>query len=237
MTPATHIVTGALFGTRFRNLGVALAAAFALHFALDAIYHFEAFYELSVPGRWTYAQTMLVLSVGVGLLAAPVLIWLWRRDRRVWFFACYALIACSLAFEPRWYARLALGGLISVFWMAISNSETRRWILCGFASYLPDCLKQPLPALGELHDAVHYRANLELGDWVSLLGQGRWKIHVNQRVFDPYYRTGYTLEIMLEAAILFGCLYWLTTRNRARVAVAAVGPPQAAREETSVIGN
>lgn len=236
MTPATHVVTGAIAGSRFRNLGAALAAAFALHFALDAIYHFEAFYELSVPGGWTYEYAMLALFGSLAALGVPVMIWLWRRDRQVWSFACYAILMCAVAFEPHWRWKLALSALLTTFWLAICRSaEIRRWVLCGFVSYLPDALKQPLPRFGELHDAVHYRADRELGDWVSLLGQGRWKIDLNARIFDPYYRTGYAIEILIEAAILFGCLYWLVRRVSAPAVTLPDNQGEAVEEE-SLIG-
>lgn len=213
MTPATHAAVAAVVATRFRNLALAVVLAFGLHFALDAVYHFEAFYELSVAGGWSYERAMVALFGGLSLLVAPVLVWLWRRNRQVWWLACYALLLCLVAFEPLPLWRLAWAALLSLLWWLLSPSMlARRWVLCSFAAYLPDCLKRISPALAWLHDAIHYNSDLELGDWVSLLARGRWKIDPNVRIFDPYYQIGYALEILLEAAILFGCLYWLVRR-------------------------
>ncbi|HYM10123.1 MAG TPA: hypothetical protein VEU62_05310 [Bryobacterales bacterium] len=213
MTPATHAAVAALVATRFRNLALAVVLAFGLHFVLDAVYHFEAFYELSVAGAWSYERAMVALFGGLGLLAAPVFVWLWRKNRQVWWFACYAFLLCLVAFEPLPAWRLGWATLLSLLWWLLSpNALGRRWVLCSFVAYLPDCLKKIIPAMGWLHDATHYNSELELGDWVSLLARGRWKINPNARIFDLYYQIGYSLEILLEAAILFGCLYWLVRR-------------------------
>jgi hypothetical protein len=213
MTPATHAVVGAVAATRVRNFGLALAASFALHFVLDAIYHFEAFYELSVPGRWTYQQTMAVLFAALTVPGLAAMVWIWRRNRQVWLFSCYALVMCGVAFEQRWEWKLAWATLLTAIWLPlVSTPLARRWVLCGFVGYLPDCLKFPFPALHSLHVAAHYRAAHNLGDWLSLLGRGRWEIPFNSRALDPYYQIGYGLTMLLEAAILCGCLYWLVRR-------------------------
>ncbi|HZS51417.1 MAG TPA: hypothetical protein VFA54_11180 [Bryobacterales bacterium] len=235
MTPATHVVAGAAAAARFRNAGAALAAAFLLHFFLDAVYHFEAFYELSVPAQWSYSYTMFMLFGGLLLLGAPVFVHLARHDPAVSSFGCYALLMCALAFEPKWDWKLFWGAMLSAFWLLITRApEPRKWILCGFVSYLPDCLKKPIPLLARLHDAAHYRSDLDLGDWVSLLGRGRWRIPVNDRIFDPYYQAGYVLEILLEAVILFGCLYWLS-RGRAAATDHPAGRQSDAIAEGSLI--
>lgn len=213
MTPATHAAVAAVVASRFRSLGIALAASFALHFVLDAIYHFEAFYQLSVPGKWSYEYTMLALFGALAVLGAPAMMWMWRRSRLVFSFGCYAFLMCALPFEPHRVWRLVWAALLSGIWLVLSpTAQVRRWVICAFAAYLPDCLRTLSPLLGRLHQASHYRAEVELGDWVSLLGAGRWKIDVNARIFDPWYQIGYGLEILLEAAILFGSLYWVARK-------------------------
>ncbi len=213
MTPATHAAFGAVASSRCRNLGLALAVSFASHFLLDAVYHFEAFYALSVLGRWPLEQTMLGLFAGLAVLAVPVVLWLLRRHRPVGIFACYGLAMSLLAFAPGRWTRLGWGVLITVLWYAsVRVPPIRRWVLCGFFAYLPDIAKPWIPPLDWLHDWFHYEPELDLGDWVSLLVSGRWRIYINYRIFDPYYRIGYVLEVLLEGAILFGCLYWLARR-------------------------
>ena len=154
MTPTTHAVAAAVIGGRFRSLALALALSFGMHFVLDAIYHFEAVYPVSVPGRWSYERTMMTLYAAFLLAGAPVLVWIWRRNRRVWLFACYALFLCILAFEPLPLWRLLWAALLALIWCLVMPTDTgRRWGVCAFAAYLPDCLKRLSPAFARLHDA------------------------------------------------------------------------------------
>ena len=210
MTPATHVVLGGVVATRVRNLGIALAASFALHFVVDAIYHFEAFYPASVPGKWSYEQTMFLLFAGLAVLGIPLMLWIWRKSRQTWLFGCYAFLMCALVFDPAVEWRLVWAVILSALWCLLMPAASgRRWVLCGFISYLPDYLKKIMPPVARFHTLTHYEPELDLGDWMSLLARGRWRLHVNDRIFDPFYQIGYCLEILIEAAILFGCLYWL----------------------------
>ncbi|MBI3667532.1 MAG: hypothetical protein HY236_15120 [Acidobacteria bacterium] len=213
MTPATHAAVGAAIASRTRNLSLALALSFGSHFVLDSIYHFEAFYPLSVPEKWSYAGTMLTLLAALTALGIPVAAWSLRKDREAWLFAGYAFLMCALPFEWRPAWRLTWAILLAGTWWAISPSAAvRRWVLCGFVSYLPDVLKGLLTPVESLHEAMHYRSSLDLGDWISLLARGRWKLHVNYRIYDPWYQLGYALEILVEGAILFGSFYLLARR-------------------------
>lgn len=235
MIPATHAAVGGLVARRVRNLGVALALSFGLHYVLDGIYHFESFYELSVPGLWTYERTRATLFAALAPLAAPFMIWLWMKSRPVWWFACYAFLLSLAGFEPTPGWRLLWALLLSAGWMlATPTAAARRWVLGGFAAYLPDCLKGVIPGLGWLHDALHYRSGLDLGDWLSLLVRGRWRVPLNSRAYDPYYLAGYAVEILIEAAILCGCLYWLTKPSVTDLA--AVDDKRGAVDERSLVG-
>ncbi len=213
MTPATHVVVAAAAASRMPGWAVALGVSFASHFALDFVYHFEAFYPLSVPGGWRYDAAMLAALGALAAVAGPAAMWLLRRDREARRFAVYALLLCLLPFEPapRW--RLAWVALAAAAWWALHpDARVRRWTACGFAAYLPDALRHWSPAVQRIHDWFHYRGALSLGDWVSLLGQGRWQLHGNAQIYDPYYQAGFALEILLEGAILLGALYVLRRR-------------------------
>ena len=235
MIPATHAAAGAAATNRFRNVALALIVSFGLHYVLDALYHFEGFYELSVPGGWTYERTMFILFTALIPLAAPIAAWLWWKNRQVGWFACYAFLLSMIAFEPSPAWRLIWAGLLSAgWWLVARTSALKRWALCGLAAYLPDCLKGPIPALGWLHEAMHHRPELDLGDWVSLLVRGRWRIPLNSRAFDPYYQIGYAIEILFEAAILFGCLYLLVRWSVADLA--AVHHQRGAVDKRSFVG-
>jgi hypothetical protein len=190
-----------------------LAAAFGLHFVCDLVYHFEAFYPLSVLGPWTLERTMLGLFVVLAVLSAPIVVWIARRDRQTALFALYSLLLSVIPFDPVPGRRIVWAVALSVLWLALTRlPDMRRWILCALAAYFPDLIRHWIPALQQFHDWAHYDAQLDAGDWVSLLATGRWRVHVNERIFDPSYQAGYALEILFEAALLFGCLYWLTRR-------------------------
>ena len=235
MIPATHAAAGAAVTNRFRSVALALIVSFGLHYVLDALYHFEGFYELSVPGGWTYERTMFILFTALIPLAAPIAAWLWWKNRQVGWFACYAFLLSMIAFEPLHSWRLVWAGLLSAgWWLGARTPVLKRWVLCGLAAYLPDCLKDAFPALGQLHDVTHHRPGLDLGDWVSLLGRGRWRIPLNSRASDPYYQIGYAIAILLEAAILFGSLYFLARRSVADLA--AVNHQRGAVDKGSFVG-
>src|SRR5262249_29636673 len=204
----------AVVASRIRNLFLALTAAFALHFVVDAIYHFEAAYQISVPGKWSIDQTMLVLFGGLAAFATPLMIWIARSSRKTALFGLYALLLGAVVLDPapRW--RLLWAALLTALWLvAVPDNLSRRWVLCGFVAYLPDILKKFSPVLARLHDLTHFGGELDLGDWLSLLARGKWRIDVNARAFDPYYQIGYALEFLMEATILFGALFWLAKRS------------------------
>lgn len=235
MTPASHAAVAAVVATRFRKLGTAMVLCFGLHFVLDAVYHFEAFYPLSVLGKWSYERTMLLLFSALAALGAPIAVWVLRKDRELWLFFCYGLCLCVLPFEraPAW--KLAWALLFTAGWWLVSPSrESRRWVLCGFVAYLPDLLKEWISVVERAHDAMHYWPGLDLGDWLSLLGRGWWRLHVNQRIFDPYYQTGYALEILTEGAILFGSFY-LLKRWRSVNNLPAIDHQSSAVDEGSLV--
>lgn len=189
-------------------------AAFVLHFVGDFFYHFEAFYPLSVLGRWDLDRTMFGLFVALAVLAVPVALWIVRRDRVTALFVLYGFLLSLVPFDPSLNRRVVSAVALSVLWLALfRNAETRRWVLCAVAAYLPDLLRHWSPALRWFHELIHYNSQLDLGDWVSLAVRGRWRVYINDRIFDPCYQIGYALEILLEAAILVGCLWWLTRRR------------------------
>ena len=213
MTPATHAAVAAVLASRIRPLPVALAAAFASHFLIDVVYHFEAFYPVSVLGKWSVDHTTAGIFALLGLLGLPLLVWIFRHDRVVGAFACYALLLASLTFETRRGWRLVWMALFSAGWIAWGpNGRLRRWVLCSFVALLPDLLKKFNPALMGLHDWFHYDPRLRIGDWLSLLLRGRWRLHPNYQIYDPCYVAGYIVEVLLEGVILWGCLYWLARR-------------------------
>ncbi len=221
---------------RVPGLWRALLLALFLHFAADFLYHFEAFYPLSVLGKWDEDLTMAGLFCILLVLGAPVVVWLARRDPRVGWFAAYGVLLSLAPFDPDKTRRILWAAAISGLWLALfRTAEMRRWVLGGLVAYLPDLLRSFLRPLDWVHGRAHYNPALDLGDWVSLLFRGRWQVPVNDRIFDPYYLAGYGLEMLLEAAILFGGLYLLTRRARA-ADLTAVHHQDRAVHEGSLVG-
>lgn len=214
MTPATHAAVAGVVACRVRRLPAALAVAFGAHFACDFLYHFEAFYPLSVLGRWTETGAMFLLFAVLAALGAPLVVWIARRDRPTVWLALYGFLLSLNPFDPSRDRRILSAAVVSLGAYAVARSpELRRWILCTVATYLPDLLRHRLAPLNWVHERIHYQLGLDFGDWVSLLVRGRWRIHGNERIFDPCYQIGYALSILFEGAILFGCLYWLARRR------------------------
>lgn len=236
MTPATHAAVAAVAACRFRSLPVALAAAFALHFAADFFYHFEAFYPLSVLGPWPEGAAMAGLFVVLAGVAAPVVYWIARKDRTTGLFSVYALLLCALPLDRNVARRVVAAALLSIVWIVLARTgELRRWVLCSFAAYLPDVARHFLVPLDRVHGLAHYDPTLDLGHWVSLLVRGRWQIPINDRIFDPCYLAGYALEVLLEAGILFWCLWWLA-RRRSVANLPAVDHQRNPVDEGSLVG-
>ncbi len=215
MTPATHAAVAALVSTRCRNLGVALGASFGLHFLADALYHFEAFYPLSVAARSTSDESMWLIFLVLAMPAVVLTVWLARRDLQVGSFAAFGLALSMVPFDPSPARRIVWALVTGGFWWVLSrNSALRRWVLCGFFGYLPDLVRRLVPPLNRFHEWTHYETRLDLGDWISLIGRGRWQIAINDRIWDPYYQAGYALQLALEAVILFGSLGLLLSSDR-----------------------
>ena len=193
-----------MVGWQVRRLPVALAAAFASHFACDFIYHFEAFYPLSVLGRWTETRAMFVLFAVLAALGAPLVVWIARRDRQAGWLALYGFVLSWMLFDPSRDRRILWAAVVSLAAYGLARfPDLRRWILCAVAAYLPDLFRHRIAPLQWVHERIHYQLGLDFGDWVSLVVRGRWRIDGNERIYDPCYQVGYALSILFEGAILF----------------------------------
>ena len=81
---------------------------------------------------------------------------------------------------------------------------------------------------------MHFSPQRDIGDWLSLWGRGELGLHVNDRIFDPYYQAGYALEILIEAGIFFGSLY-LLARRKSVTDLPAVNDEARAVDERSAV--
>ena len=129
LTPATHAAVAAVVASRVRRLPVALAVALGLHFLCDFFYHFEAFFPLSVLGRWDEGHTMFGLFVVLALLGTPVVLWVARHNRQTAAFALYSFLLSLIPFDPNLNRRVVLALVLSALWLLLTPN--RRWILCA----------------------------------------------------------------------------------------------------------
>lgn len=200
-----------MVATRFRSLGAAAAISFGLHFLLDFVNHFEAFYPLSLVFKQpTYEAARLLVSLPLAAMAALASAWLLRKHRPVRRFAFFALALCPLPFEMEVRWGLVWLVLLSALGWAVSEGEGRRWVVCALAACLPDALRHWLPPIQRLHNLFHYQ-DVTLGDWASLLGRGTWRQPPWVQAADPYYWAGWGVELLLEGALLAGAFYLLVS--------------------------
>ena len=237
VTPATHAAVSAALARRIPSLPAALAVSFALHFLLDFVFHFEGFFPLSVPGRWTSEGAMGALFAALAAVAVPVTLWITRGNRAAQAFAGYALLMCLGPFEPATRWRLLWAILISAAaWTFSPADQGRRWVLCGLAGYLPDGLRHWIAPLDRLHGMAHYDGSMPLGAWLSLVVRGYWRVKPNDVIYDPYYQAGYAMEILLEAAALLAALWWLARPAASVADLPAVDHQRRAVDERGAVG-
>jgi len=223
MTPATHAAVGAAAARAVPRLWIALPLAFFSHFVCDAIYHFEAFYPLSQKLGTTHNQAMLIAFAGVGAALAPFLWAVVRGSRDLMWFTAYLAAITALRLETASGARLAGNLALAGAVLGLSRSEALwRWVICGLAANLPDLLRDWIGPLDRLHVWAHYDGYHDLGDWLYRLFRGGPSLFAGRRFDDPAYVLGYFLEIVIEAAILLGCLYYA---GRGPVAAEGSRPP------------
>ncbi len=68
-----------------------------------------------------------------------------------------------------------------------------------------------------------------------MLARGYRYVKPNDVIYDPYYQVGYALEILLEAAVLFGSFYWLAKRAPSMADLPAVDHQRSAIDERSPV--
>lgn len=90
MTATNHVLTGAVIAASIHNPFIALPAAFASHFALDAVPHFD-FANVTLTSR-TF-RTFLSGDIMVAL--ACLLAFIWIQPSYVWLIVAGGVLASS----------------------------------------------------------------------------------------------------------------------------------------------
>ena len=139
----------------------------------------------------------------------PAVWWVARKDRELAIFCVYLLTLVFLRVEEDEIPRLAMVLAVTGGVLAFSRSaRIRRWTICGFAAVLPDLIRKLIVPLAQLHNWVHVPDDSGLGDITYRLLVNGPPLFVGDRFENPAYLLGYFLEIVLEAAILLGALWW-----------------------------
>lgn len=209
MTPATHAAVGAAISGAVPRLWLAIPAAFASHFLLDAIFHFEAFYPLSRAIGTSHDEAFVIALLAAAAAMVPAVWCVARRDRELAIFCVYLLALVFMRVEEDEIARLAMVLAVSCGVLAFSRSaRIRRWTICGFAAVLPDLIRKLLVPVAQLHNWVHIPDDRGLGDLTYRLLVNAPPLFVGDRFENPAYLLGYFLEIVIEAAILLSAVWW-----------------------------
>lgn len=213
MSPATHAVLGAAIAGSTRRIWLAVPLAFLSHFLCDAIFHFEAFYPLSRTLGTTHDRATVLTFVVIGLAVAPVL-WLFarRNGTLVGFYVYVGAAMAAFAFDD-WRQRAAAGLLLAGLAFLVGGARTGPWVAGAFAAQLPDLIRQGVEPLNHLHVFMHYTGTVDLGERLYRLFERKSDLNFDVRFENPYYLTGYLIEVLVEVGIGLGSVYYLSRRG------------------------
>lgn len=208
MTPLTHAAVGMALFEKLRRvpprpLGWVLAflLAFASHYALDAIPHFEDIGPLvDSPGR-----VPIFIGLGIAGVLMALLLRRWNRPAAgIWlvFSLWIALGSNSYVLWRIPTAVLALG------WLAYRSrrAEALGFLLAGMLAVAADFVPLQYAPARSVHYAAHYKADLGLR-LHRAFSQEPVPARLLDRLQSPYFLAGYGLELLAEAVIFFGSLY------------------------------
>ena len=214
MAPTTHAAVGAAIAHLCPRVGLAVPAAFASHFLLDSIFHFEAFYPLSQVLGTTHDEAFWIAAVIMAAILVPGMGWIGRRSHDVRMLTLYGVAASAALLVQGSVNRLIALICIAVgAWSLSRTPNLSLWLAGAFAATIPDALKRLVGPVGRFHRFMHYEGANDLGYWLNrLLAQPdpEW---FGARATKWTYLTGYAVEIALETALLLGGLWVLTRRQ------------------------
>ena len=208
MTPLTHAAVGTVIFQQLRRLrwghwGWALAfpLAFASHYLLDAIPHFEGIVAI----RAYKTNASFILGVGVVGIALTLILMRWNREAgRIWLilFLWIGLGAYSFSWLRILTTALALG---YVAWRD-KDWSAPGYLLTGMLAVAPDLIPGGFQRMADLHYFFHYKV-----DWATRIYIAFSKPPLPwswpARLHDPYFLLGYALELLIEGLIFLGAAY------------------------------
>lgn len=202
MTPLTHAIVGTAIYHYLRRPWagrwgwvLAFPLAFASHYLLDAIPHFEGGGPLL---RIRYSPWVFPALAGIG----SVLSWyLYRRNRQaalLWLALCGWVGMAGISIPlVRVAATLALLGYIAY---RTRQAHAVGYGLAGVLAIAADMIPQTWSAAVAFHDRMHSRV-----DWGTYLYREFQSSPVPanwlSRLQDPYFLVGYGLEVLVEGLI------------------------------------
>ena len=210
MTPLTHAASGAALYKMLRRspLGrwsgvVAFPLAFASHYLLDAIPHFEGV----GPFILLKYQASFWVFLGLGMIGGGLAVYLFRRNREaglIWLLLSLWIGLGGISPPAlRLPAALACLGYLAY---KTTQDDALGYLLAGMLAVAPDFVTAISSPATLIHNRLHYRL-----DWAT-----RLYLHFHPpplpqdwlvRLSNPYFLLGYGLELLVEAVIFFGALY------------------------------
>ena len=216
MTPLTHAASGAALYKMLRRspLGrwswvVAFPLAFASHYLLDAIPHFEGV----GPFILLKYQASFWVFLGLGMIGGGLAVYLFRRNREaglIWLLLSLWIGLGGISPPAlRLPAALACLGYLAY---KTKQADAVASLLAGMLAVAPDWVF----VLSRDAHLIHHRLHYHL-DWATRLYlhfhpppiPQDWQV----RLSNPYFLLGYGLELLVEAVIFFLALY-LFSRQR-----------------------
>jgi hypothetical protein len=104
--------------------------------------------------------------------------------------------------------------MAGLFLLAGREVRLARWVIGALAAQLPDLVRGGIEPLNRFHNFMHYDGSRDLGQVVYRLVHGEPGLHPNVRFENPYYLTGYAVEVLIEVGIVVGLLYYLGRGSR-----------------------
>ncbi|MBI4442006.1 MAG: hypothetical protein HY649_01370 [Acidobacteria bacterium] len=210
MTPLTHAAVGAVIFQKLRirklgplGWGLAFLLALASHYLLDAIPHFEEI------GQLRYYGGGLIVFVGLGFIGVIFSVLLLRRNREagcIWL-VLSVWVALGNPAHPLLRLTTAIVGLAWLAWRT-RRAEAVGCLMAGMLAVAPDLTPAATSMMERLHSFFHYQVDWGTLVHLAVLGTATpagGKNHLE----DPYFLTGYALELLFEGFIFFGALYLL----------------------------
>ena len=212
MSPAAHAAVGAALAGRIPRLAVSLPLAFLSHMAMDAVWHFEAFYPLA---RWldvSRGEAFWAAAIVLGGLTAPPMLWLARKDKDLFLFLGLAVSWCVTMRIPGWERKAVLSAAALLLYLALTRSKKALiWSLGATAAAWPDILKFVSYPFYRFHSWAHYSSGSDLGRMINQALGGE-AMFIWERFTSIGYVIGYGLEAAIEATLLLGGL-WVMARQ------------------------